>query len=85
MKTAVKKPTKKVFAKKKLTQGEIIESINEKVIAGLQEKGLKWLKPFKDGVTGSYSAISAYGTAYRGGWNQWILSNTAKDSSLTIE
>jgi antirestriction protein ArdC len=80
MKTAVKKPTKKVTAKKSMSQSEIIESINEKVIAGLQEKGLKWLKPFKDGVTGSYSAISAYGTAYRGGWNQWILSNTAKDN-----
>ena len=69
-----------MFAKKKLTQNEIIESINEKVIKGLQEKGLQWLKPFKDSVTGSYSAISAYGTAYRGGWNQWILSNTAKDN-----
>ena len=75
----MKKQVKK-SASKKMSQSDIIESINEKVIKGLQEKGLQWLKPFKDGVTGSYSAISAYGTAYRGGWNQWILSNTAKDN-----
>lgn len=61
----------------KLTQSQIIESINDKIIQGLQDKGLKWFKPFKDAVTNSFFALSAYGKPYSG-WNQLILSATAQ-------
>lgn len=60
----------------KLTQSQIIDSINDKVIAGLTTKGLQWFKPFKDSATNSFRAISASGRPY-GGWNQFILSSTA--------
>lgn len=59
-----------------LTQSQIIDSINDKVIAGLQTKGLSWFKPFKDTTTGSFQALSAYGRPYKG-WNQFILSSLA--------
>jgi antirestriction protein ArdC len=71
--------TKTFETKKKLTQNEIIDSINDKVIAGLQEKGLQWFKPFKDGVTGSFQALSAYGRPYKG-WNQFVLSSIALEN-----
>lgn len=61
---------------KKPTKEQIIDSINAQVIAGLQEKGLKWFKPFKDSTTGQFRAVSSSGRAYKG-WNQFILSNTA--------
>lgn len=68
--------TYKKSTTERLTQSQIIDSINDKVIAGLKDKGLKWFRPFKDGVTGSFQALSAYGRPYKG-WNQFILSSLA--------
>jgi antirestriction protein ArdC len=64
----------------RLSQAQIIDSINDKVIAGLKDKGLQWFKPFKDGVTGSFQALSAYGRPYKG-WNQFILSAIALENN----
>ena len=32
-----------------MTQDQIIKSINDKVIEGLKDKGLKWFRPWKAG------------------------------------
>lgn len=59
-----------------LSQNEIIDSINDRIIEGLQAKGLQWFKPFKDSTTNSFQSLNAYGKPYKG-WNQFILSGTA--------
>jgi antirestriction protein ArdC len=58
------------------TQAELIDNINNTIIAGLQSKGLQWFKPFKDSTTNQWSAINSVGKAYRG-INQFILSAKA--------
>jgi antirestriction protein ArdC len=58
------------------TQAELIDNINNTIIAGLQAKGLQWFKPFKDSTTMQWSAINSSGKAYRG-INQFILSAKA--------
>lgn len=58
------------------TQQELIDQINERVIEGLQSKGLQWFKPFKDATTNQWSAVNSQGKPYRG-INQFILSATA--------
>jgi antirestriction protein ArdC len=60
------------------TQAELIDNINDTIIAGLQSKGLQWFKPFKDSTTLQWSAISSSGKPYRG-INQFILSAKAID------
>lgn len=60
------------------TQAELIDNINNTIIAGLQSKGLQWFKPFKDSTTLQWSAISSSGKPYRG-INQFILSAKAID------
>ena len=60
------------------TQSELIDQINDTIIAGLQAKGLQWFKPFKDSSTLQWNAINSVGKAYRG-VNQFILSAKAID------
>lgn len=60
------------------TQAELIDQINDTIIAGLQSKGLQWFKPFKDSVTNQWSALRSNGTPYKG-INQFILSAKAID------
>lgn len=60
------------------TQAQLIDQINDTIIAGLQSKGLQWFKPFKDSVTNQWSALRSNGTPYKG-INQFILSAKAID------
>jgi antirestriction protein ArdC len=60
------------------TQAELIDQINDTIIAGLQSKGLQWFKPFKDSVTNQWSALRSNGAPYKG-INQFILSAKAID------
>jgi antirestriction protein ArdC len=62
-------------------QNEIFEKITSKVIAGLQEKGLKYFQPFKDKITGNFYPINYQNIPYRG-INQFILTDTALQNNF---
>lgn len=61
-------------------QNEIFEKITNKVIAGLQEKGLKYFQPFKDKYTGNFYPLNHQNIPYRG-INQFILTDAAMQNN----
>ena len=56
-----------------MTQDQIIKSINDKVIEGLKEQGLKWFRPWKSGEENQ--PLNRLTKKYYSGFNIFLLNN----------
>ena len=56
-----------------MTQEQIIKSINDKVIEGLQNQGLKWFRPWKAGEENQ--PLNRLSKKYYTGFNIFLLNN----------
>lgn len=63
-----------------MTQNEIIEKINQQVIDGLETRGLKYFKPWKDVHTNEIYPIGANNRPYQG-INAFLLSYIAEKNN----